>query len=58
MDWIILHCGVSDLLEEVDPPNDLAEEVHNYDRLPALPGKSPFILDASLPCVFGKLKKV
>jgi len=57
MNRIILNCGVPDLLEEINPPDDLAKQVHNYDGLSTLSGISPFFIDAFLLCVFGKRMK-
>jgi hypothetical protein len=49
MDWIILSRSFRDLLEQVDPPDDLAKQFRDYDSLSTLPGISPFPLDAFLP---------
>ena len=51
MNRVILNHAVPDLLEEVDPPDELAKQVHDYNSLSTLPGISPFFLDALLPCV-------
>jgi hypothetical protein len=58
MNWVILHRGVPDLFEEIDPLVDLAEEIRKYDGLSTLSCISTFFLDTFLPCVFSKRKKL
>jgi hypothetical protein len=48
MDWVILNSGIPNLREEIDPLDDLAKQVHEYDCLSTLSGISPSFLDALL----------
>jgi hypothetical protein len=48
MDCIILSRIVPDLLEEVDPTDDLTKQVRDYDCLSTLSPVSPFSLYALL----------
>ena len=48
MDWIILNSGISNLLEKVNPFNNLAKKVSEDNCLPALPGISLSLVDTFL----------
>jgi hypothetical protein len=48
MDWIILHSGISHLLEKINPFNKLVKEVSEDDRLSGLPSITPPLLDTLL----------
>jgi len=53
-----LSSGISDLLKEVDPMNNLIEQVSEDDYLPAFPSVSPSLLHALLFRFFRKFAQV
>jgi hypothetical protein len=55
---IILNSGIPNLLEEINPLDNLTKQVHKYDCLSTLSGISPFPLDALLLGLFGKFEQV
>jgi hypothetical protein len=48
MGRIVLHSGIPNLLEKVNPLNNLIKEVSEDNCLSGLPGVSPPLLDALL----------
>jgi len=58
MHWIVLNCNIPDLLEGVDPPDNLVEYVPQYNSLSALASVLPPFLNAFLLRLFGESVQV
>lgn len=53
MSWVILNSGIANLLERINPPNDLSEYVPDYDHLSVFASVFPSRLYRSLSRVLG-----
>lgn len=53
MSWVILNSSIANLLERINPPNDLSEHVPDYDHLSVLASVFPSRLHRSLSRVLG-----
>lgn len=58
MHRIVLNRNITDLLEDVDPPDDLVEYVLQYNSLSTLASVFPSFLDTGLLGLFGKCVQV
>lgn len=57
MNWIILHCAISNLFEDVQSPDHLVKKISNNHSLTGLPGVSPTSFDTVLLCGTGQFVK-
>lgn len=58
MDWIVLHCNIADLSEEIYPFDGFTQKVSHYHSLAASPGKPPSLLIALYLRLEGKLVEI